>query len=1440
MAVYKILTLFLLLLLLSSFISESTAQPNANEQKLLLTIKQDWDNPAPLISWSSTGTWSGVTFDKNTGQVTRLSFPNFHIARSIPASICSLKNLTYLDLSYNNLTGDFPTVLYACSALQFLDLSNNQLSGILPDDIGKLSLGMQHLNLSSNAFFGDVPSAIASFSKLKSLVLDTNGFNGSYPGAAIGGLVELEMLTLASNPFKPGPIPDELGKLTKLTYLWLSWMNLTGEIPDSLSTLTELTLFDISQNKMQGKIPKWIFKLEKLKILYLYANKFVGEIGPDITALNLVELDVSMNKLTGSIPEDIAKLKNLSILFMYYNNFTGPIPAGVGMLPNLTDIRLFNNQLSGPLPPELGKHSDLGNFEVCNNNLSGELPDTLCFNKKLFDLVLFNNSFSGVFPASLGECDTINNIMAYNNHFTGDFPEKIWSFKVLTNVMIQDNNFTGTVPSEISQNISRIEMGNNKFSGAIPSSAVGLKNFKAENNRFTGALPDDMSRLDNLTELQLAGNQLSGSIPSSIQSLTRLTSLNLSSNHISGTIPSTIGSLSLLIIIDLSNNDLTGEIPQEFNNLHLNSLNLSSNQLSGEIPKSLQNMAYEDSFLHNHGICVTVNTNLNLPVCINEGRNKLSTSLITVFSVLAGVTFISAVAIWLLILRHKKQDLTVWKMTPFRTLDFSECDILSNIKEENVIGSGGSGKVYRINTKGKVVAVKRLWRTAGKADTKTVREFDAEVRVLGEARHVNIVNLLCCISSDDTKLLVYEYMENGSLDRWLHRCGDAATASLHWPTRLGIAIDAARGLCYMHHECAQPIMHRDVKSSNILLDPSFRAKIADFGLARILVKSGEPEAKVDEKVDVYSFGVVLLELTTGRVANDGGADHCLAEWAWRRYKAGGVLYDVVDESVQDREAFLEDAVAVFLLGVICIADDPALRPSMKEVLEQLVQYDRTASVAAACRDDLAAAGGSVPFSSKGKKDGNQGKSSSAGATAKVWGAIDEDSGCFVAHPDINTCSTAKLDDGDELQTLLTIKRDWGNPAAFSSWKVRNSNSSTHCNWAGVGCTNRQVTALSKLAIQFQPPFAAYKTCDLSYNNLAGNFPTVLYACSALQYLDLSNNKLSGHLPEDIGKLSLGMQHLNLSGNAFIGDVPSATASFSKLKSLVLDTNGFNGRYPGAAIGGLVELETLTLAANPFKAGPVPKEFSKLIKLTYLWMSGMNLTGTILEDLSSLTELTMLDFAENKMEGVIPKWIWKLQKLEYLSLFENNFSSEIGPDITALNLQKLDLSMNKLTGSIPEGIANLKNLRILYINDNYLTGPIPVGVGMLPNLTLIWLSNNQLSGPLPPELGKYSELGVIGVSDNNLCLIRSASTKSSPCLRFSGLFPANLGDCNTISDIFPKKIWSLKMLIDVMIQDNNFTGTLPSEISPNILRINIGNNMFSGAIPSSAVGSWYRN
>jgi Leucine-rich repeat (LRR) protein/tRNA A-37 threonylcarbamoyl transferase component Bud32 len=629
-------------------------------------------------------------------------------------------------------------------------------------------------------------------------------------------------------------------------------MNITGEIPESLSNLTKLELLALSENRMQGTIPMWIWQLKKLKYLYLYDNNFTGVIADNITALDLVEIDLSSNRLTGTIPGDFGKLTNLKQLFLYRNQLHGSIPPSIGLLPNLQDIRLFNNMLSDALPPELGKHSPLGNFEVSNNNLSGELPEGLCSNRKLYNIVVFNNSFSGKLPESLGDCSRLNNLMMYNNHFTGEFPKSVWSVVTneLTTVMIQNNNFSGTLPTQWPWNFTRLDISNNRFSGPVPTFEGRMTVFSAANNMLSCEIPWDLTGISRISDLDLSRNQITGPIPMTIGVLKGLNTLNVSGNQISGNTPAAFGFMSILTVLDLSSNALSGEIPNNFNKLRLSFLNLSMNQLSGEIPTSLQNKAYDLRF--NSGLCVSSNSSThNVPICRERSnlRNHLSRRLITLFSVLASVIFLSLAVAGFLILRRPKhrQDPQTWILTPFHALHFTEHDIISGLFEKNWIGSGRSGKVYRVHVMdeagpGSMVAVKKIWNLQN-LDEQLEKDFLAEVNILGEIRHANVVKLLCCISTSQAKLIVYEYMENGSLDRWLHqRERIGAPAPLDWPTRLEIAIDSARGLCYMHHGCSPAIVHRDVKSANILLDSEFRAKVADFGLARILLKAGEPES----------------------------------------------------------------------------------------------------------------------------------------------------------------------------------------------------------------------------------------------------------------------------------------------------------------------------------------------------------------------------------------------------------------------------------------------------------------------------------------------------------------------------------------------------------------------------------------------------------------------
>ncbi|KAL0925083.1 hypothetical protein M5K25_003392 [Dendrobium thyrsiflorum] len=934
------------------------AKSALNEKQILLNIKNDWRNPLSLSSWNLTGDhckFNGISCSDD-GFVEGINLYNSSISFPIPAVICDLKGLAFLNLSENNIPSEFPIVLYNCSKLQKLDISDNYFSGELPVDIDKLPKNLTHLVISGNSFIGDIPTAIGRLPAIKLIQLSYNLFKGAIP-AEMGNLSTLDTLMLAQNPFSPAKIWPEFGNLTSLTYLWMSNMSLLGEIPMSFGKLVKLQRLDLTMNLLVGEIPASIWMIKPLKYLYLFANNLTGEISRTVAANGLVEIDLSINHLTGSIPEAFGELQNLTVLSLYYNNLSGKIPAIIGRLPNLCDIRLFNNRLEGVLPPEMGKYSKLCNFEVDDNMFTGELPEHLCDGKALTGLIVFDNQLTGTLPESLSSCDTLLNVQIQNNQFTGEFPAGIWSAVNLSLLNTNQNNLTGTLPDKFPWNLTRLEIQNNQFFGRIPSSAGRLLFFLGDGNKFSGELPKSFFDTSLLQELSLSRNHISGMIPTEIEYMKKLTFLNLSNNHLSGLIPDTMGSM-MLHYLDLSKNELSGEIPSNLGNLTLSSLNLSFNYLTGEIPVQLIKQSFEQSFLANPNLCTSYSIS-SIQKCRIHPK-KVSTGFLVLFSILGAIIFSGVVLLCFLITieRRRRKKAGAFpldsKLTLFQAGNFNKSVIFNSLTDDKLVGSGGGGKVYRVSlNRDNTVAVKKIHDTF-RLDSYIEKQFQAEVKILGSFRHANIVNLLCCISSEHSKLLVYEYLQNGSLDRWLHRQQRGNAPPLDWPTRLQIAFGAARGLCYMHHDCFPPIIHRDVKSSNILLDTEFKAKIADFGLAKILEKGGEPEtvsvmagsfgymapecgkiSKVNEKVDVYSFGVVLLELVTGKEAGDGGEeeDENLTDWAWRRYKDRGAVVD--EEIAVESLEWKEEVEAVFMLGVRCTVSDPIARPTMKDVTQVL-------------------------------------------------------------------------------------------------------------------------------------------------------------------------------------------------------------------------------------------------------------------------------------------------------------------------------------------------------------------------------------------------------------------------------------------------------------------------------------------------------------------------
>jgi hypothetical protein len=654
----------------------------------------------------------------------------------------------------------------------------------------------------------------------------------------------------------------------------------------------------------------------------------------------------------------------------------------LGSFTSLTEIKLFSNRLTGILPENLGRNSELQALDIADNHLSGSLPPNLCKNKKLEILNIFNNGFAGNLPESLGTCTSLKRVRLGGNKFNGSVPSSFWGLPHISLLELKNNNFEGLISPDIAnaKNLSYLDINGNTFTGSLPTEMGELRilsDIIASNNLLTGALPSSLWKLQLLRKLDLSDNQLSGELLAEISSCKQLGEINLSKNQFSGSIPASLGTLPVLNYLDLSDNLLTGSIPSELGNLKLNTFNVSDNRLSGAVPLAFLSPVYEESFLGNLELC-SREAFKGTKSCSEERSERAKRRtwwwLLRCLFVLSLIIFVLGLA-WFYrryrsfanAERRKPVDKSSWMLTSFHRLGFSEYEILDCLDEDNVIGSGGAGKVYKATlSNGELVAIKRLWSSA-KSDASNDNGFKAEVDTLGKIRHKNIVKLWCCCSNSDSNLLVYEYMPNGSLGDLLH--GPKASV-LDWPIRYKIALEAAQGLAYLHHDCEPSIVHRDVKSNNILLDENYGARVADFGVAKILQSCGKgadsmstivgsygyiaPEyaytLKVNEKSDIYSFGVVILELVTGRrpIDPEFGENKDLVKWVCNQIEKKNELHEMLDPKVVD--CFKEEMAMVLKIGLLCTGALPINRPSMRRVVDMLQEANPQHKVKATAKD----------------------------------------------------------------------------------------------------------------------------------------------------------------------------------------------------------------------------------------------------------------------------------------------------------------------------------------------------------------------------------------------------------------------------------------------------------------------------------------------------------
>ncbi|KAL2335850.1 hypothetical protein Fmac_010296 [Flemingia macrophylla] len=919
-------------------------------------------NDAVQVLDFSSNNFSALDF-VSCRSLTRLSFAHNALS-SFPRGLTNCNNLEALDLSRNDFAMEIPAeVLLSLKSLKFLFLQHNKFSGEIPRELGSLCETLLELDLSENKLSGALPPSFAKCSSLRSLNLARNYLSGDFLVSVVSMLPSLEYLNAAFN-------------------------NITGPVPVSLVNLKQLRVLDLSSNGLNGNVPS-SFCPSKLEKIILAGNY-----------------------LSGTVPSQLGECKNLRTIDFSFNSLNGSIPWEIWSLPKLLDLIMWANNLSGEIPEEICVNG--GNLEtlILNNNLiSGSIPKSIANCSNMIWVSLASNRMTGQIPAGIGNLNALAILQLGNNSLSGRIPPEIGECRRLIWLDLNSNNLTGNIPFQLAEQAGLVIPGRvsgKQFAfvrnegGTSCRGAGGLVEFEdirterlegfpmvhscPSTRIYSGYTVYSFASNGSMIYLDLSYNMLSGTIPQNLGGMAYLQVLNLGHNTLSGNVPESFGGLKAIGVLDLSHNSLHGFIPGSLESLSfLSDLDVSNNNLSGQIPSGGQLTTFPPArYENNSGLC-----GLPLPACgssnhsvgVGVWKKKQPVAAGIVIGSLCFLLFALGIVLALYRVRKVQQKeekrekyieslptsgSSSWKLSsfpeplsinvatfekPLRKLTFAHLlEATNGFSSESLIGSGGFGEVYKAKlTDGCVVAIKKLIHVTGQGD----REFMAEMETIGKIKHRNLVQLLGYCKVGEERLLVYEFMKWGSLEAVLHDRAKGGGSKLDWAARKKIAIGSARGLAFLHHSCIPHIIHRDMKSSNILLDENFEARVSDFGMARLVsaldthltvsTLAGTPgyvppeyyqSFRCTAKGDVYSYGVILLELLSGKRPIDSsefGDDNNLVGWSKKLYKEKRIN-EILDPDLIMQTSTESELLQYLRIAFECLDERPYRRPTMIQVM----------------------------------------------------------------------------------------------------------------------------------------------------------------------------------------------------------------------------------------------------------------------------------------------------------------------------------------------------------------------------------------------------------------------------------------------------------------------------------------------------------------------------
>ncbi|KAL3643406.1 hypothetical protein CASFOL_014221 [Castilleja foliolosa] len=632
---------------------------------------------------------------------------------------------------------------------------------------------------------------------------------------------------------------------------------------------------------------------------------------------------------------------NITEISLSGMNLSGGVNEDLGSFASIMNMDLSNNQIGGPIPTNLP--ITLKNFDLSNNHFGGRIPDTLSTLGQLEKLYLKNNLLAGPIPDAFMSFTLLTTLDLSGNSLTNELPSSMGGLSSLTTLRLQNNQLTGVLDVLQDLPLTDLNIENNLFSGPIPQKILAIPDFRRSGNPFNTTVIAS-SHPPSLTPSESPSSQL---VVPRVPVHGPPPQITVSPPQDSGGSRNTrgtwiaIGALSAFVFIVLSvcvskccKKQRTGE-----------------NHIVGTHKR---NKSWQNSLIQDHqdskktelvpaGVSPAKTGFLRKEHSIDMtgSGGPLPLPLIRAERVVADPTFASMTM-------SENASKIVESTKMFTIASLQQCT--NSFSQENLIGRGTLGMVYRAQLPdGKVLAVKKLDKLA--SGHLTDGEFLEMVSRISKLRHANIVELVGYCLEHGQRLLVYNYCRNGTLDDALN-----INRKLSWSARMHLALQAAKALEYLHEVCKPAVVHRNLKSCNVLLEDDLSVRVSDCGLAPLLSTNsvaqlqgsgyGAPELEFgsySHQSDVYSFGVVLLCLLTGRKSYDSlrpRGEQFLARWAFSRLHDIDALARMVDPTLNGAYPSMSLSRVADIIS-LCIQFEPEFRPPMSEIVQKLLRIIQT-------------------------------------------------------------------------------------------------------------------------------------------------------------------------------------------------------------------------------------------------------------------------------------------------------------------------------------------------------------------------------------------------------------------------------------------------------------------------------------------------------------------